>query len=173
MCRFACRLSALLLATLPGAVGHLAASGPPDRPAWPAFMAGCWQADDALPGSGEHWMAPAGGLMPGMARTLRADGRSSHEFLLIRQDAAHGLVLEALPSGQAAARFALESLSPDEVVFGNPAHDFPQRIGYRREAGNRLLAWIEGDGDGPVRRIEFPMHAVACPRSGAGDRHRP
>lgn len=175
MCRFARRLSALLLATLPGSVGHLAASDPPGRAAWPAFLAGCWQADDAPPGSGEHWMAPAGGLMPGMARTLRPDGRSSHEFLLIRQDAAHGLVLEALPSGQPAARFVLDARSPDEVVFGNPAHDFPQRIGYRRVPGNRLLAWIEGDGDGdgPVRRIEFPMHAVACPRSGAGDRHRP
>ncbi|MBX3724364.1 MAG: hypothetical protein KF823_00410 [Xanthomonadales bacterium] len=163
-------LARCLLTVLGGVACDPTAAG---DAAWPDFMAGCWQADDAPPGSGEHWMVPAGGLMPGMARTLRADGRSSHEFLLIRQDAEHGLVLEALPSGQPAARFALESLSPREVVFGNPAHDFPQRIGYRREPGNRLLGWIEGGGDGQMRRIRFPMHAVPCPRSGTADPHPP
>jgi hypothetical protein len=158
---------------LPALASLVSAPLPAGEPPWPGFMAGCWRAEGGPPGSGEHWMAPAGGLMPGMARTLRADGRSSHEFLLIRHDAEHGLVLEALPSGPPAARFVLESRSPDEVVFGNPAHDFPQRIGYRREAADRLLGWIEGGGDGQVRRIRFPMRAVPCPRSGTAGPDRP
>lgn len=162
-----CRRPALWLA-LALSSPAIAAPTPADATALPAFMAGCWQTDDAPPGSGEHWMAPAGGLMPGMARSLRADGTASHEFLLVRVDAQAGLVLEAMPSGQAPAHFALESSSQREVVFGNPGHDFPQRIGYRREPGDRLLGWIEGVRDGQVRRIGFPMHAVACPRAGAG-----
>lgn len=145
----------------------VAAPAAPGAAALPAFLAGCWQADGGPPGSGEQWMAPAGGLMPGMARSLRADGTARHEFLLVRADAQAGLVLEAMPSGQAPARFALASLAEREVVFANPGHDFPQRIGYRLEAGGRLTGWIEGAGEDGVRRIDFPMHAVACPRAGA------
>ena len=47
-------------------------------------------------------------------------------------------------------------------MFANAAHDFPQRIGYRRR-GDRLDAWIEGTVDGRARRVEFPYVRVACP----------
>jgi hypothetical protein len=49
------------------------------------------------------------------------------------------------------------------VVFENPQHDFPQRVGYERKGGDALLAWIEGTRNGQTRRVEFPYRRVACP----------
>ena len=68
----------------------------------------------------------------------------------------------AHPSGQPAAEFLSTTVSGDTVLFENPAHDFPQRIGYRRQ-GASLLAWIEGARNGKTRRVEFPYRRVACP----------
>jgi hypothetical protein len=47
-------------------------------------------------------------------------------------------------------------------VFENPGHEFPQRIGYRRQ-GPSLQAWIEGTKDRQARRVEFPYRRAACP----------
>jgi hypothetical protein len=49
------------------------------------------------------------------------------------------------------------------VVFENREHDFPQRVGYERTAGDELLAWIEGARQGRSRRIEFHYHRASCP----------
>ena len=47
-------------------------------------------------------------------------------------------------------------------VVENLAHDFPQRVGYRRLGGDSLIGWIEGTRDGRARRIDFPYARVAC-----------
>lgn len=48
-----------------------------------------------------------------------------------------------------------------DVVFENQQHDFPQRVGYKRD-GDSLVGWIEGPRNGQNRRIEVPCHRVAC-----------
>jgi hypothetical protein len=47
------------------------------------------------------------------------------------------------------------------VIFENQAHDYPQRVGYKRE-GDSLLAWIDGTAGGKSRRVDFPYRRVAC-----------
>lgn len=70
---------------------------------------------------------------------------------------------EAHPSGQAAAEFRGILVSDTALVFENPEHDFPQRIGYTRVGPDSLAGWIEGDSGGELRRIRFPFRRVACP----------
>jgi hypothetical protein len=83
--------------------------------------------------------------------------------MLIREDAA-GLVLHALPSGQAAAEFRAVEQTDVSVTFANPEHDFPQRIHYRSAAGgDSLLARIDGEADGRLRAVHFPYARVPCP----------
>jgi hypothetical protein len=127
------------------------------------WLAGCWSRTDAEAGSGEQWMAAAGGTMLGMGRTVR-DGRTvEYEFLVIGPAPDGRLVYRAHPSGQASAEFRLARAGDTEVVFENPAHDFPQRVGYRLERDEvTLTAWIEGTSKGETRRIPFPMQRVAC-----------
>jgi hypothetical protein len=130
-----------------------------DRLSW---LAGCWKSDTAEPGSGEQWMAPAGGAMLGMSRTVRQGVTVEHEFMLVRSRDDGTLAFIAYPSGQATATFPLLSLSETEVIFENLHHDFPQRVAYRLENQANLVARIEGMIDGALRVVEFPMGRVSC-----------
>lgn len=126
------------------------------------WLAGCWSRIDADPGSGEQWTTPGGGTMLGVSRTVRGGRTIEYEFVVIRAGTDGTLVYHAHPSGQASAEFRLLRLAEREVVFENPAHDFPQRVGYRLEDDGALIAWIEGLSGGAVKRIPFPMRRVSC-----------
>jgi hypothetical protein len=151
---------ALLLA------GHAqAADAALDRAAW---LAGCWRADNAEPGSGEQWLAPAGGTMLGVGRTVRRGVTQGYEFMQIRPGADGRLVFAAQPQGRAETLFTLLPGTGSELVFENPEHDFPQRVIYRPEPAGRLRARIEGQRDGLPRAVDFAMTRTPCdPPSGA------
>ena len=108
----------------------------------------------------EQWMAPRAHTMLSAGRTIRGDKLVEFESVLIREQGGV-LAYESHPSGQASAVFLSTAVEENSVVFENPRHDFPQRIGYRRE-GDSLLAWIEGPRNGQTRRVEFPYRRVAC-----------
>ncbi|HEY1130357.1 MAG TPA: DUF6265 family protein [Roseateles sp.] len=128
-----------------------------------AWLAGCWSAQGREPGSVEQWMAPAGGMMLGMARTLKHGRVVEFEFLQIRADAEGRLSFVAQPQGRPPTALPLLRHSEAEAVFENLAHDFPQRVRYRREAADRLVARIEGSRHGMERGLDFPMQRSACP----------
>lgn len=132
-----------------------------------AWLAGCWAQQGREPGSGEQWMAPAGGVMLGMARTLKNGRAAQFEFMQLRADAEGRLSFIAQPQGRPPTEFKLlrQGSHPDggEAVFENPAHDFPQRVSYRSTAPDRLLARIEGTLNGQPRGVDFPMQRTACP----------
>jgi hypothetical protein len=130
------------------------------------WLAGCWAAVGGEPGSGEQWMAPAGGTMFGIGRTVRRGATREHEFMQLR-DTAEGLVFIARPSGQAEATFAVERLAARSVSFHNPTHDFPQRVIYESPNEDTLDARIEGQRNGQLRTIRFPLKRVACPTGAA------
>lgn len=107
-------------------------------------------------------MAPAGDGMLGSSRTVAQGRIAEHEFIQIRVQDDH-LVYIAQPSAQAATTFTAVLASDREVVFENLAHDFPQRVIYRRGVQDATLqARIEGMRDGQLRGIDFPYVAVAC-----------
>ena len=125
-----------------------------------AWIGGCWEYTRTTRHVAENWMAPEGGTMIGVSRTVNSGKTTEWEFLIIREGA-KGLEYVAKPSGQAEATFASTSVSANEVVFENPAHDFPKRIIYKRD-GDALVASIEGPMNGQTRRIDFPYKKVAC-----------
>ncbi len=127
-----------------------------------AWLAGCWASVDGEPGSGETWTAPAGGTLLGIGRTVKGGRTVAHEFQQIRETEPGRIVLIALPSGQKEATFALVRLSDREVVFENLQHDFPQRVLYRLTGADQLLGRIEGQRDGEVRGVDFPLKRIAC-----------
>ena len=47
-------------------------------------------------------------------------------------------------------------------TFVNPAHDFPQRIVYRRGTEGWLYVHVEGKLKGEERRIIYPMRRIDC-----------
>lgn len=126
-----------------------------------AWLQGCWEAVSQDRIIEEHWTAPRGESMMGVSRTLRDGALADYELMVLREEG-DGLVFEAHPSGLSMVAFAATTIGEQSVVFENPQHDFPQRIGYERQ-GERLLSWIEGTQNAEVTRFEFPYRRAACP----------
>jgi hypothetical protein len=140
------RQKALWLGVLLGA--RALADGAPrvDDLAW---LAGTWVTEKA-PRTEERWTPPRGGTLLGTSRTIEGDRTSFFEFLRIEADKSGVVTYWASPGGRAPATpFRLVERSGDaveqRVVFENRAHDFPQRISYRRR-GDVMTARIEGRG---------------------------
>ena len=119
------------------------------------WLAGTWEMQASGRTVTEQWMPPAGGTMPGMSRTVAGGRTVEYEFLLLRDDADGGLSYVAKPSRQPEATFKLTKATNTELVFDNPAHDFPQRILYTLQSATNLVAAIEGTKNGKARRVEF------------------
>jgi hypothetical protein len=145
-------LTSLLFATF--------AAGDAARVEQVAWLRGCWQLSANGRVVEEQWMAPGGGVMLGMGRTARDGKLVEYESVVLREEGGK-LAYEAHPSGQPSAVFLVKTLDESGVVFENPTHDYPQRVGYKRE-GDALLAWIEGTANGKARRVDFPYRRVAC-----------
>jgi hypothetical protein len=126
-----------------------------------AWLAGCWgqELDGGL--REERWMEPLGKVMLGMSRTVVAGKTVEYEYLRIEEQDGI-LVYIAVPSGQEVAAFRQVELTDSTAVFADPAHDFPQRIRYRRLADGSLLAQIEGEQKGETRVIDFPLRRRPC-----------
>ena len=129
-----------------------------DRVAW---LQGCWRSTRGEATIEEQWMAPRGGTMVGMGRTVRGSKTLEYEMVLIKEQDGR-LAYEAHPSGQPSATFIATTASDATVVFENPEHDFPQRVGYKRNGANALDAWIEGQAKGQSRRVDFSYQRARC-----------
>jgi len=130
-------------------------AGPPAAIDQMAWLKGCWIQAKPSGAVEELWMGPGGGVMLGLGRTLKDGKLREYEFVrIIETDGS--LAYIAKPSGQDEATFPLKSLTPDEAVFENLAHDFPQRVVYRRQGPDAVTGQIEGQIGGQARRVDFP-----------------
>ena len=97
-----------------------------------------------------------------MSRTVRGDTVvTEFEQLRLFQRAGRA-IYHAEPSGQVPTDFEAKTTSDTLVVFENTAHDFPQRIIYRKRGADSLIARIEGMMNGQARGIDFPYARARC-----------
>jgi hypothetical protein len=129
-----------------------------------SWLSGCWESVRGERRIEEQWMAPRGGSMLGMSRTVVRDSTREFEHMRIEERGGR-LLFTAKPSGQEEASFTAISVSESLVVFENPGHDFPRRVLYRKVGADSLVGRIEGGRNGAVRGIDFPMRRVACAAS--------
>ena len=118
----------------------------------------CWQRGETL--IEETWLPKQGDIWFGISRSIKAGVTTEFEFVRI---AMHDGTLSYLaqPQGRPATAFARTGGGDGWIQFENAAHDFPQRIVYRR-VGEQLQAEIAGPGkDGKLRTMEFPYQQ--CP----------
>lgn len=64
-------------------------------------------------------------------------------------------VATAKPEQEKPVTFKLISSENGQFTFENKNHDFPQRITYSNPAKDSLHAWIEGQVDGELRKVDF------------------
>lgn len=118
------------------------------------WLAGHWCGEREGRQIEEVWLPEAGGALLGMSRTLRNGATESFEFMRL-VPTGQGAGFHVQPDGVPATVFAIASQGEGWVVFENPAHDFPNRIEYRRD-GEALKAAISGPTeDGTPLEIPF------------------
>jgi hypothetical protein len=132
--------------------------------AGPGWLAGCWELRAGNRVTLEMWMPPGGDFMLGASRTLVGGVVREFEQLRLRTESGK-LVYTATPSGQRETAFPATVVSDTALVFENLAHDFPQRILYRRVGADSMVARIEGPGPNGTRGFNFPMRRVSCTTS--------
>ncbi len=153
------KLLALVVGLLPVSSLVAQSHGPINKAAW---LAGCWESRAGNEVVEEMWMAPAGGFMLGGGRTVVGEALRTFEQLRI-STVGDTLVYTAIPYRQQEASF---KGIPEEGVltFENLAHDFPQRIIYRRVGTDSLVARVEGPSkNGGTRGFDSAMRRVSCP----------
>jgi hypothetical protein len=152
-------MSAVALA-LALAAGPAAANQPESGLSW---IAGHWCSESQGRRIDEFWLPEAGGALHGMSRTVLGAEVESFEFMRIVSDG-NSASFHVQPNGAAPTVFAMADRGDGWIRFENPAHDFPNRIEYRRD-GDRLSAYIAGPGpDGKELRIPFEYRACTADR---------
>jgi Domain of unknown function (DUF6265) len=132
---------ALALALL--ALANGAHAAPADDVMRLGWLAGAWIQEKDGVTTRETWLPPLGGAMAGAGQTNREGRAARIEHMKITAEPA-GATFTALIPGQPPTPFVLlPGGKPEEAVFENKAHDFPQRVIYRR-CDEDLCAGIEG-----------------------------
>jgi hypothetical protein len=123
-------------------------SGPATNISDLIWLAGDWQsASGGRAQVEEHWTHPAGGTMIGMGRTVVGDKTAEFEFLRIEQRGSDIFYVANPNANCPQTDFKLTRLSRQEVIFENPAHDYPKRIIYRKNSDLSLVASVDaGEG---------------------------
>lgn len=123
------------------------------------WLLGEWQHETARGLSVEIWTRIADTVFS--ARSFRVTGADTVllETVVLKKE---GTDIYYIPTvnGQnddLPVRFRLTLASANELLFENPSHDFPQKIRYRLEAKDTIMAEISGLLNGQERTRRFPM----------------
>lgn len=133
------------IATLLAAVLLIAAT-PVPTVADLAWMAGSWVEEGSAGAVGgrwteEYWTIPRGGVMLGASRSGRGAALGEFEFLRLQVGEDGVVAYVAQPGGGTPVAFRLADHDAMSATFENAAHDYPQRIRYRRD-GDVMTATI-------------------------------
>ncbi|HRD45834.1 MAG TPA: DUF6265 family protein [Caulobacter sp.] len=118
-----------------------------------SWITGTWVQQEGGKTVRETWSTPIDGAMGGVGQTSRPGKPPRFEFMTITPEAA-GPTFTAYVDGQPATPFVLKPGPAGEATFENLAHDFPQRVIYRR-CGADLCARIEGLIDGKLQGMDW------------------
>ena len=115
-----------------------------------AWMSGSWETAEGERWTEEVWLEQRGGAMVGLSRSGEGAAMRDLEFLRLQAGADGIPVYWASNVGRAPVGFRLVAADAASATFENPAHDFPQRIHYRRD-GDHMVATISArDGSNAI-----------------------
>jgi hypothetical protein len=134
------------------------AQGPAARLEQLAFMAGSWGGPARGAEVEEVWLAPKGGLMLGLGRTVKENKAVDFEFMRIEQQG-ETLVYLASPGGKPATLLPLAAIDATSAAFESTL-EFPRRVSYRKNADGTLTARIEGVRNGKLAALEWTWKRV-------------
>jgi hypothetical protein len=125
-----------------------------------AWISGDWETASGRMQIDEHWTKVAGNSLIGMSRTVAGGKTVFFEYLRIEARGADIYYVAHPKARTPGTDFKLTRLTAQEAVFENPAHDFPKRIIYRKNADGSLTARIEGDGTEKEKPQDFQYRPI-------------
>jgi hypothetical protein len=127
----------------------------PDQPKLSslAFLAGSWRTSGEVV-TEEHWLAPEGGTMLGVSRTVRGEKTVFEEYLRIEERDGEVRMAVAMGLGAKPINFRAADLGSSQVKFVSIDDPNEATIVYQRN-GERLVAVVEGKREGKPYRLEF------------------
>ncbi len=125
-----------------------------------AWLSGDWETAPGRLQIDEHWTKVAGNSLIGMSRTVAGGRTVFFEYLRIEARGADIFYVAHPKARTPGTDFKLVKLTAQEAVFENPAHDFPKRIIYRKNADGALTARIEGDGTEKEKPQDFQYRPI-------------
>ncbi len=126
------------------------------------WLTGLWENHYPEGKASEQWKKLNDSTLVGSSHFIAGGDTVSSESIRLEQHA-EDLFYIPIVQGQNAGQpvsFKLTSSSAGQLVFENPAHDFPQKITYVRISGDSLVAEISGTVEGQMRRQQFPLGRV-------------
>ncbi len=154
-------MALVLPAGLGGADKHKAAPPAPVI-AKLTWLAGNWHQEKGGRLADEQWMAPAGGVMLGMSRTVAKGRVIEQAFRQIREGPGGDLFYVLQVTGQPELAYQSSTVSESEIVFENPEQDYPRKISYRLQSDGSLQVVLEGvDAEGQPKVTETAFQKAA------------
>lgn len=106
----------------------------------------------------EEWKKESDSTFAGKSYFIKTDTMPAESLKLLQR----GKVLFYIPTvnnqnGGLPVTFKHTIANNKQMVFENPAHDFPQKITYTLIAKDSIVAEISGLRNGQVKTIKFPM----------------
>lgn len=126
-----------------------------------AWLSGDWETAPGRMQIDEHWTKVAGGSLIGMSRAVAGGKTVFFEYLRIEARGADIYYVAHPKARTPGTDFKLMRLTAQEAVFENPAHDFPKRIIYRKNADGTLAARVEGDGTEKEKPQDFHYRPIS------------
>ncbi len=118
-----------------------------------SWLVGTWGDEQNGERIHEEWKY-ADGILIGKSVTISEGNPPFSETMRI-EPREGGLVFIVSVRGEAPVTFTATRVAPGEVIFENPAHDYPQRILYQQVTADSIYARIDGSSDDDTMMAEF------------------
>lgn len=127
-----------------------------DKTKW---LIGAWEQKTARGRMYETWVKASSTEFHGKSYVIKEKDTMVFENIKLAQQA-NGLFYIPTVKNQNGGKpvsFKAKTVSATEMVFENPAHDFPQQISYKQISKDSLVAEISGTVNGKFKSQKFQM----------------
>ncbi|GAA4307313.1 hypothetical protein GCM10023149_00830 [Mucilaginibacter gynuensis] len=126
------------------------------------WLIGKWQNKTTRGTVSETWLKVNDSTFTGKSYFLRGADTLSTETIRLEQRNAKLYYVPTVnnQNGGLPVKFAATAITPTQMIFENPEHDFPQKITYTQITRDSLVAEISGTSKGQPRSVKFPMARV-------------
>ena len=124
-----------------------------------AWLVGNWENRSPEGSLSEIWTKENDSVYHGQSYFIKSKDTLHFETISLTQvgDAVFYTPTVVGQNGDKPVPFKMTAITDKQMVFENPAHDYPQKIVYKKISSDRLIATISGKQQGKQTQESYPM----------------